>query len=71
MAQRAPHWLAFGVTAHDTRRGRVGTVTGIGDPYPTTLQDLSDPATPVYLRPPGGGIEWESTIGDLRPEAGT
>lgn len=59
------HWVAVGTNANDKRNGRDGRITGVGDPL-TEPQPLSD-STTVYLRPLGGGYEWEARAGDLIP----
>lgn len=57
-----PEWLTLRTRVLDTVCGEVGTVSGIGHPYV-----LNEPPTVVYLRPLGGGLEWQCAIDDVRP----
>ncbi|MGX2995387.1 hypothetical protein JNUCC64_14000 [Streptomyces sp. JNUCC 64] len=52
--KRPPDELAVGTLAFDTRRELLGVV-------------MDAAWGPVYLRPPGGGIEWCACREDVRP----
>jgi hypothetical protein len=63
-----PTWIQPGAVALDAATARVGQVQHIGPlfafaPAPKKERDK------VWLRPVGGGVEWESTAGDLAPAA--
>ena len=65
-ARPRPAWIKSGALALDTATDRVGQVQHIGAPY------ASSPAAnkerdKVWLRPVGGGVEWESTVNALAP----
>ncbi|MCX5560285.1 hypothetical protein [Streptomyces sp. NBC_00038] len=55
-AAREPHNLPVGQLAYDTRRERRGVVMDHLDGY-------------VWLRPPGGGMEWTARPGEVEPVA--
>lgn len=57
-----PEWLTLRTRVRDTVCAEIGIVTGIGHPY-----EEHEPPTVVYLRPVGGGTEWQCAIEDLRP----
>jgi hypothetical protein len=54
---RAPYAPTLGELVRDLTTGRVGTYMGPGfEKHPT-----------VFLRPPGGGYEWEVPASDVEP----
>jgi hypothetical protein len=59
-------WIKRGAVALDTATDRVGEVQHVGPPFATGPRAERDRDT-VWLRPVGGGLEWESTISDLAP----
>ncbi|MFK8851140.1 hypothetical protein [Streptomyces sp. Ac-502] len=59
----APAWLVTGAPAYDTRRGCIGEVMAIGSPRGDERQ-----RDRAWLRPMGGGCEWNPLIADLSPD---
>ena len=62
-----PEWLHEGATVRDDA-GSTGVVQFIGeweDPYTRRLHDCA-----VFLRPPGGGVEWTITDPDTLRRVG-
>ena len=67
-ARPRPPWIKRGAVALDTANARVGEVQHVGPLFafaPAVNRDRDK----VWLRPVGGGVEWESTVGDLAPAA--
>ncbi|MDI3390146.1 hypothetical protein QIS99_28730 [Streptomyces sp. B-S-A8] len=56
-----PSWLRLGATVFDTARRQWGEVVDLG--FPREKRQLSR----AWLRPPGGGREWNPQIADLSP----
>jgi len=65
---RRTGWLRQGTTALDTATGQVGEVQQIGPAYNLGPDRPRERGT-VWLRPHGGGVEWEAQATDLRPVA--
>ncbi|GAA2100575.1 hypothetical protein GCM10009801_73200 [Streptomyces albiaxialis] len=60
----APAWLHKGAVVYDHRLKRWGVVVDVGFPGNEARQ-----AKRAWLRPEGGGREWNPPIEDLRQEA--
>lgn len=60
----APAWLEVGAAALDTRCDRVGVVMSIGLRLGSAQLAGEDR---IWLRPEGGGREWEALVEDLAP----
>ena len=65
-ARPRPTWIKPGAVALDTASARVGEVQHMGPLYPQAPTAKKD-RDKVWLRPVGGGVEWESTAGALAP----
>lgn len=61
-----PAWLVVGALVLDTAKNLVGEVQQIGPGYDLG-QDKPEERGKVWLRPPGGGLEWEAQSADLLP----
>ncbi|MEY9839395.1 hypothetical protein ABH941_004657 [Streptacidiphilus sp. EB103A] len=63
-APQQPAWIKHGAVVLDAATRQLGEVQHIGPPYatgPSTRKDHDK----VWLRPCGGGREWEATVADL------
>ncbi|MFB6608395.1 hypothetical protein ACFCXR_28650 [Streptomyces noursei] len=58
-----PKWVFIGARVLDTAKEREAVVHGIGQPY---LLHHEQPSC-VWLRPPGGGLEWCVEVSATRP----
>ena len=64
---RGDGWLRRGATALDTATGQVGEVQQVGPGYDLGSSAAKRERGTVWLRPVGGGREWTTKVGDLRP----
>ena len=62
-APGAPAWVRRGTRVFDTRAGRAGVINGIGEPYA-----VEKTPSCLWLVPPGGGREWQTTLTAVRPD---
>lgn len=61
-----PTWIKRGAVALDTATGRVGEIQHVGAPFASAPAARKHQDN-VWLRPVGGGVEWESTVNALAP----
>ncbi|MEU5306440.1 hypothetical protein ACH4YO_40485 [Streptomyces noursei] len=58
-----PKWVFIGARVLDTAKECEAVVHGIGQPYALHHEQPSC----VWLRPPGGGLEWCAEVSALEP----
>ncbi|MFE7611244.1 hypothetical protein ACWIG3_29820 [Streptomyces celluloflavus] len=56
-----PKWVSIGARVLDVAKECEAVVHGIGQPY-----SFHEQPSCVWLRPPGGGLEWCAEISSLR-----